>query len=133
MVPSGGTWNDFATPTTDTLRTLATREAYALLMRNNTGGAEMSTPVSEVMRTLTTGGHQSLITPGDLAAAEAMVDDCFFRMLEPLEIAAGMAFPDDYQWQGTRRERVRMAGNAVTPPAARDIIAAIVESLALAA
>lgn len=133
VVPSGGTWNDFATPTTDTLRTLATREAYALLMRNNTGGAEMSTPVSEVMRTLTTGGHQSLITPGDLAAAEAMVDDCFFRMLEPLEIAAGMAFPDDYQWQGTRRERVRMAGNAVTPPAARDIIAAIVESLALAA
>ncbi|MDO5498642.1 MAG: DNA cytosine methyltransferase [Propionibacteriaceae bacterium] len=50
-------------------------------------------------------------------------------MLEPSEIAAGMAFPSDYLWQGTRRERVRMAGNAVTPPAARDLIAAIVASL----
>ncbi|MDO5501048.1 MAG: DNA cytosine methyltransferase, partial [Propionibacteriaceae bacterium] len=54
VVPSGGTWNELATPTTEALRTLATREAYALLMRNNTGGAEMSTPITEVMRTLTT-------------------------------------------------------------------------------
>ena len=44
-------------------------------------------------------------------------------------IAAGMAFPADYIWQGTKRARVRMAGNAVTPPAARDLIAAVVDSL----
>jgi DNA (cytosine-5)-methyltransferase 1 len=50
-------------------------------------------------------------------------------MLEPHEVAAGMAFPKDYIWDGNRRERVRMAGNAVTPPAARDLISAVADSL----
>jgi DNA (cytosine-5)-methyltransferase 1 len=36
---------------------------HALVMRNNTGGAEMSTPVTEGLRTLTTHGHQSLLVP----------------------------------------------------------------------
>ncbi len=49
------------------------------------------------------------------------------------DLAAGMAFPDTYLWDGTRRERVRMAGNAVTPPAARDLIGAVVDSLGDAA
>lgn len=124
VVPSGGTWIDAL---------LATREAYALVHRHNSGGAEMLTPATEVMRTLTTAGHQSIVMPGDIEAAEAMVDDCLFRMLEPHEVAAGMAFPGDYLWSGTRRERVRLAGNAVTPPAARDLIGAVVDSLAGAA
>ena len=50
-------------------------------------------------------------------------------MLEPHEVAARMAFPAGYAWQGTRRERVRMSGNAVTPPAARDIVAAVEATL----
>ena len=49
------------------------------------------------------------------------------------EVAAGMAFPRDYLWSGTRRERVRMAGNAVTQPAARDILDAVADSLVGAA
>lgn len=49
------------------------------------------------------------------------------------EVAAGMAFPADYIWGGTRRERVKLCGNAVTPPAARDLIAAVAESLGGAA
>jgi len=119
-----------AHPTAAALGTLTTRDRYALVHRHNTGGAEMLTPAHEVMRTLTTGGHQSILTPGDqMAAAEAQVDDCLFRMLEPHEVAAGMAFPADYRWEGTRRERVRMAGNAVTPPAARDLITAVAASL----
>lgn len=129
VTTAGGSWNDDARPVGDALRALTTRDAYALVMRNNSGGAEMCTPTTEAMRTLTTTGHQSVITPGDMAAAEAQVDDCMFRMLEPHEVAAGMAFPRDYIWAGTRRERVRMAGNAVTPPAARDLVAAVVESL----
>jgi DNA (cytosine-5)-methyltransferase 1 len=35
----------------------------AAVMRNNSGGAEMSTPAHEAMRTLTTGCHQSLVIP----------------------------------------------------------------------
>ena len=33
----------------------------------------------------------------------------------------------------TKRERVRLAGNAVTPPAARDLITVLAESLGVAA
>lgn len=169
--PAGGSWNDDARSADEALRTLVTRDAYALVMRNNGGGAEMTTPIEEVLRTLTTKGHQSLlmrpytprggdssgqmttpiseaartltastvprllstgrraVTSDDIEHAAELVDDCLFRMLEPHEVAAGMAFPADYQWEGTRRERVRMAGNAVTPPAARDLIAAVSEAI----
>ena len=131
---------------------------HALLMRNNTtkgDGAEMCTPTTEVMRTLTTTGHQSLLQWGQLvvdfngparpvtdvlptqttvegdavASVETDPMDCLFRMLEPREIAAGMAFPTDYVILGNRRAQVRQAGNAVTPPAARDLITAVAETL----
>ncbi len=121
-----------AAPASDPLGTITTRDRHALVMRNNTTrdhAAWACTPASDTLRTLTTSGHQSLITPGDLEAAHASVDDCRFRMLDTHEIAAGMAFPSNYLWDGTKRERVRMAGNAVTPPAARDLIAAVVEAL----
>ena len=122
-----------AQPTTKPIGTLTTVDRYALLTRHFTSkdpdSAEMTTPVTEYMRTLTTTAQQSVVTPGDIKAAEAQVDDCLFRMLEPHEVAAGMAFPADYKWAGTRRERVKLAGNAVTPPAARDLIAAVVEAL----
>ncbi|HEY9409309.1 MAG TPA: DNA cytosine methyltransferase [Pseudonocardia sp.] len=132
ITPAGGSWNEDVRSSDEALRTLTTREAYALVMRNNTprgDAGQMVTPAAEELRTLTTTGHQSLLTAGDMAVAEAQVDDCEFRMLEPYEVAAGMAFPSDYAWEGTRRERVRMAGNAVTPPAARDLMAAVSEAL----
>lgn len=132
--------SDTAHPVDRPIGTLTTHDKYALIQRHNTSkgdGAEMLTPACEPLRTITTMGHQSLITPGDVAAAEAMVDDCLFRMLEPHEIAAGMAFPTTYRWDvrdsrgrlPSRRNLVKMAGNAVTPPAARDLIAAVVEAL----
>ena len=111
----------------DPVGTLTTRDRYALIMRNNGGGAEMTTPAAEYLRTLTTAGHQSVLTPGDIAAATAQVDDCLFRMLEPHEVGAGMAFAADYIVLGSRRDQVKGYGNAVTPPAARDLIAAIRE------
>ncbi|UUW92987.1 MULTISPECIES: DNA cytosine methyltransferase [Pimelobacter] len=124
-------------PVTDPVGTLTTVDRYALVTRHNgtkdRPGAEMTTPIWEALRTLTTTAQQSIITPGELEAAQAQVDDCLFRMLEPHEVAAGMAFPSDYMWEGTRRQRVKLAGNAVTPPAARDIIAAVIEPLAYAA
>jgi DNA (cytosine-5)-methyltransferase 1 len=124
-------------PTDKPIGTLTTVDRYALIQRHNTSknpdSAEMITPATEAMRTLTTTAQQSIITPGDIEAAAAQVDDCLFRMLEPHEVAAGMAFPPDYIWSGTRRERVKLCGNAVTPPAARDLIAAVAESLVGAA
>lgn len=114
----------------DPIGTLSTVEKHALIMRNNNGGAEMTTPAFEPVRTVTTTGHQSL-----LAADRPTVDinDVHFRMLEPSEIKQAMAFPADYIMTGNRREQVKQSGNAVTPPAARDLIAAVAASLGVAA
>lgn len=124
---------------------------HGLLMRNNTGGAEMTTPVTESMRTVTTSGHQSLLVPYygngnagpvsdphralttvdrySLVTGPVDVEDCIFRMLTPDEIKVGMAFARDYVLLGTKREQVKQSGNAVTPPAARDLGMAVAEFL----
>lgn len=57
------------------------------------------------------------------------INDVRFRMLEPREIARAMDFPVGYTILGNRREQVRQAGNAVTPPAARDLVGVVAESL----
>jgi len=67
---------------------------------------------------------------GDAVLGTAVsVDDCTFRMLEIDEIRAGMAFTPGYILLGTKRERTRLLGNAVTPPASRDLVAAVVEAI----
>ena len=100
---------------------------HALIMRNNGSrgdGGEMVTPASEPVRTVTTAGHQSLLTGGTPS-----IEDASFRMLSPDEIKRAMAFPAEYRILGTKRDQVRMSGNAVTPPAARDLVAAVAASL----
>lgn len=70
-----------------------------------------------------------MITGARESHSSTQVDDCEFRMLEPTETVAGMSFPADYRRQGTRRERQRLAGIVITPPAARDLIGCAVEAL----
>jgi DNA (cytosine-5)-methyltransferase 1 len=89
-----------------------------------TGRARLTT---EPMGALSTVDRFGLLDTAPAAALDVM--DCLFRMLEPHEIQAGMAFDRGYEILGTRRERVRQAGNAVTPCAARDLIAALVETI----
>jgi DNA (cytosine-5)-methyltransferase 1 len=146
---SGGGDRGRARPITDPLATFRASglhhglayppEWTALLIRNNSGGSEMTTPVTEEMRTLTTHGHQSLLRwdhllsnivaaqPGD--SFEIDIEDVLFRMLEPHEIGRGMAFADDYVVLGNKRDRVRQYGNAVTPPVAELIVSALVETI----
>lgn len=126
--------SDTAKPTDRPVGTLTTHDKYGLVMRNNTardGERWAATPVDEYLRTLTTAGHQSLITADDIT--DTQVEDCYFRMLEPAEIGAGMAFDRDYKVLGSRRDQVKGYGNAVTPPAARDLVACVAESLGAAA
>lgn len=96
VVPSGGTWNEDATPSTSPVRALTTREAY--------GVAQAEHPAVNI-------------------------DDVRFRMLEPDEIKQAMAFPADYVMVGNRREQVKLSGNAVCPPAARDLVATVVSAI----
>lgn len=124
--------NGTSRPDSDPLPTVTTVDRHALIMRNNGSkgsGAEMTTPATEPVRTITTSGHQSIITADDIAAAAKHVDDAYFRMLEPSEAKRAMAFPAEYVMLGNRRVQTKLAGNAVTPPAARDLIATVVNSL----
>jgi hypothetical protein len=65
----------------------------------------------------TTVDGDALLRPAT-ATGRADVDACTFRMLTVDEIRAGMAFTPGYRLLGTaKRAKVRMLGNAVTPPA----------------
>jgi DNA (cytosine-5)-methyltransferase 1 len=66
-----------------------------------------------------------LAQPGE----KPTIEDCGFRMLEPHEIQKAMAFPAEYIMTGTKRQRVKQLGNAVTPPVMKMIIERCVESL----
>jgi len=161
LVPAGGTWNDDARPVSDAMRALTTRDANALvtppghhMLMEYYGNGQMHA-TSKAIPTITTHDRFAMITPLrnnntakhiseplDTFAANGQhhaltewnvpeVDDCEFRMLEPHEIKAGMAFPKEYIMLGNKREQVKMAGNAVTPPAARDLVACMAETLSL--
>lgn len=137
LVPAGGTWNDTATSTDEPMRTRTTRETEALLVPYFRTG--LATPADEPIGTLTTHDRYALVmrtNAGDEQRSVAQrdllipaVNDTFFRMLDPGEVQLGMAFARDYQVLGNRREVVRQLGNAVTPPAARDLIAVVAEAL----
>lgn len=124
LVPSGGTWHEDPYTTDQPLRTVTTRDNHGLLMPYYSA-SQTAKPTTHPVGTLTTVDRYALVEP------EETIDpnECTFRMLEPHEIAAGMSFPTDYRWLGTKRERVRMAGNAVTPPAARDLVTAVADSI----
>jgi DNA (cytosine-5)-methyltransferase 1 len=48
------------------------------------------------------------------------------RMLQPPELAAAMGFPRSYKWPSvSRRERVKLLGNAVCPEVTRDVVDAL--------
>ncbi|MFI8942683.1 DNA cytosine methyltransferase [Streptomyces syringium] len=120
-------------------------------------GGEHCTSAADSFRTLTTAGHQSLVTwehllvpyygtgtartvaepVGALSTRDRYalvkgsvdVEDVLFRMLEPHEIGRAMSFADTYVVLGSKRERVRQYGNAVTPNAAEVILCALVETI----
>lgn len=57
--------------------------------------------------------------------AEYVIVDILFRMLQPPELARAMGFRDDYQWPKTKRDTVKLIGNAVSPPQARALVGAV--------
>jgi DNA (cytosine-5)-methyltransferase 1 len=80
-------------------------------------------PVSQPVGAFTTKDRYGLAMPA------LDVDEVRFRMLEPAEIARGMAFEDGYTVLGDKRAKVKQLGNAVTPPAAEVLVSALVEAI----
>ncbi|WP_433756434.1 DNA cytosine methyltransferase [Nocardia sp. CA-135398] len=150
LVPVEGRVGVYARPTTDPVRTMTTRSETALLVPYYGNGTPR--PAHQPHGTATTRDRYALVVPlrnhnttksvqepldtvaaagthHGLTIAAPAVEDCEFRMLEPAEIARAMAFDQRYVILGNRREQVRQAGNAVTPPAARDLVSAVAEAL----
>jgi DNA (cytosine-5)-methyltransferase 1 len=83
-------------------------------------------PASEPIGTLSTRDRYAVVNGLD----DIDLDDVMFRMLEPAEIQAAMAFPPTYLvLPEAKRDKVRLLGNAVTPPVAEIIISALVEAI----
>lgn len=79
----------------------------------------------EGLPTVSVRDRHAMVTPDK----ELRAEDCYFRMLQPHEIGAAMAFPGDYVVLGNKREKVKQFGNAVTPPAMEWLIRRVAESL----
>lgn len=123
-----GDQGQMSTPTTEPLRTVLAEARQSLVRWDHLLVPYYSTGatarrVDEPIGTVKTVDTHALVGP------EVLVDDCTFRMLQPHEIQAAMAFSRAYVVLGNKRERVRQLGNGVTPPAARDLIAALVEAI----
>ncbi|MEU2013066.1 DNA cytosine methyltransferase [Nocardia sp. NPDC019302] len=113
--------------TADPLPTCTTVDRHGLITPSGGTWREKATSTAEPIPTRTTRE-----TDGIAMGPTVDINDVRFRMLEPREIVAAMDFPDEYIVLGNRREQVRMAGNAVTPPAARDLVGIVAESLGVA-
>lgn len=87
-------------------------------------GTGVAKSVREPVGTLSTRDRYAL------ASGSVDINDVLFRMLEPHEIGRAMSFADTYTVLGSKREKVRQYGNAVTPNAAEVILCALVEAIA---
>ena len=155
LIPTEGRDGKTAQLASDPMRTQTCRNETAVAFLSVMRGESKNHPVDQPISTVSAGGiHHAFVVPLrgtntakpmneplDTFAANGLhhgladapsfnIEDCMFRMLEPHEIAAGMAFTKGYKILGNKRQQVRQAGNAVTPPAARDLDSAVVESLA---
>lgn len=80
--------------------------------------------MTEPLLTLHTENNAGLVFP----LSPPVVEECGFRMLQPHEVKAGMGFTRDYRLLGAKRDQVRMAGNAVTPPVAKMLMRRILST-----
>ncbi len=72
------------------------------------------------LRTITTLDRFALVKPTR--------DGHVMRMLQPPELAKAMGFPDDFRWPTvTRRERIKLIGNAVAPPVMKAVVEALLK------
>jgi DNA (cytosine-5)-methyltransferase 1 len=71
--------------------------------------------VDRPLRTITTLDRFALVVANE--------DGHEMRMLQPPELAAAMGFPRNYKWpKTTRREHIKLIGNAVSPPVMQGVV-----------
>lgn len=89
-----------------------------IMVYYGTDGAGGFQTVDRPLRTVTTLDRFAYVRPNGVGHE--------MRMLQPPELAAAMGFPATHLWaESSRRERIKLIGNAVCPP----VMKAIVEAL----
>ncbi|MDL1862225.1 DNA cytosine methyltransferase [Betaproteobacteria bacterium PRO7] len=87
-----------------------------LLVYYGTDGAGGWQSLDVPLRTVTTLDRFALVEPGPNGHT--------MRMLQPSELRRAMGFPASYHFpEGTRRDKIRLLGNAVCPPVMKQIVA----------
>jgi DNA (cytosine-5)-methyltransferase 1 len=88
-----------------------------LLVYYGTDGAGGWQSLDQPLRTVTTIDRFALVEPSPSGHT--------MRMLQPAELQRAMGFPASYRLpQGTRRDKIKVLGNAVCPPVMRAIVEA---------
>jgi DNA (cytosine-5)-methyltransferase 1 len=149
----------FRTMTASDDRPLLVELPDAFYVRNFAGGEivdnSMVHPVSQAFGSMTAHDHTSLLVPyfnkgrvrlasepiGTLTTKDRYallepaidLDTCGYRMLEPHEVGNAMAFPNSYRVEGTKKDRVKLYGNAVTPPVMEFLVGRVADALRVSA
>lgn len=99
------------------------KDASFLMVYYGTDGAGGFQTLDRPLRTVTTLDRFAYVRPNGYGYE--------MRMLQPLELAAAMGFPENYIWaKSSRRERIKLIGNAVCPLVMRDVVQALVDNRA---
>jgi len=88
-------------------------------------GTQQASSMADPIHTVTGLDRAALIQALD----SLTVEDLYFRMMHPHEIGKAMAFPNKYVVLGTKREKVKQYGNAVTPPVMQLLIDRCISTL----
>jgi DNA (cytosine-5)-methyltransferase 1 len=99
---------------------LGTREPF-LIVYYGTDGSGGWQPIDRPLRTITTIDRFAFIKP--------TYKGYMMRMLQPEELKLAMGFPRNYKLaNGTRRDKIKLMGNAVCPPVMKSIIQTLIRS-----
>jgi DNA (cytosine-5)-methyltransferase 1 len=83
------------------------------------GADQPPTPLTEALPTQPANDHHGLVTTNAKDINQIDIDECYFRMLQPLELKRAMGFDDSYIITGNKKEQVEQTGNAVCVPVAK--------------
>jgi len=91
-----------------------------IMVYYGTDGAGGFQTLDRPLRTVTTVDRFAFVRPNGTSHE--------MRMLQPSELAAAMGFPEHHIWpQCTRREQIKLIGNAVCPPVMQAIVSALTD------
>jgi len=99
------------------ISSIGAKESF-LIVYYGTDGSGGWQPIDRPLRTVTTIDRFAFVKPTN--------NGHMMRMLQPEELKIAMGFPETYRLEvGTRREKVKLMGNAVCPPVMNSIVRAI--------